>query len=79
MVVVDAMLAGHSHGGQVRIPGITASFLPVMGRRYVRGMYQVGDVQLYVNRGIGAVHLAHPVPLPTGDHAVHAGARGLKV
>lgn len=54
---VDVMLAGHSHGGQVRIPGITPAFLPVMGRRYVRGLYQLGDLQLYVNRGIGAVHL----------------------
>ena len=54
---VDLMLAGHSHGGQVRIPGITPAFLPVMGRKYVRGLYRLGDLQLYVNRGIGAVHL----------------------
>ena len=54
---VDLMLAGHSHGGQVRVPGITPAFLPVMGRRYVRGLFELGDLQLYVNRGIGAVHL----------------------
>ncbi|WP_419806902.1 metallophosphoesterase [Terriglobus sp.] len=54
---VDVMLAGHSHGGQVRVPGITPAFLPVMGRRYVRGLFQLDDLQLYVNRGIGAVHL----------------------
>lgn len=54
---VDLMLAGHSHGGQVRIPGVTRSFLPVMGRRYVRGLFHLDDLQLYVNRGIGAVHL----------------------
>ncbi|GAA3765221.1 metallophosphoesterase [Terriglobus aquaticus] len=54
---VDVMLAGHSHGGQVRLPGVTEAFLPVMGRRYVRGLFQLGDLQLYVNRGIGAVHL----------------------
>ena len=54
---VDVMLAGHSHGGQVRIPGITHAFLPVMGRRYVNGLFQLDDMQLYVNRGIGAVHL----------------------
>lgn len=53
----DVMLAGHSHGGQVRLPGITQAFLPVMGRRYVRGLFHLGDLQLYVNRGIGAVHL----------------------
>lgn len=54
---VDLMLAGHSHGGQVRLPGVTAAFLPVMGRRYVHGLFQLKDMQLYVNRGIGAVHL----------------------
>ena len=54
---VDVMLAGHSHGGQVRIPGLTHAFLPVMARRYVQGLFQLGDLQLYVNRGIGAVHL----------------------
>ena len=54
---VDVMLAGHSHGGQVRLPGITHAFLPVMGRKYVRGLYQLDDLQLYVNRGIGAVHM----------------------
>ena len=54
---VDVMLAGHSHGGQVRLPGVTRAFLPVMGRRYVQGLFHLGDMQLYVNRGIGAVHL----------------------
>lgn len=54
---VDLMLAGHSHGGQVRLPGLTPAFLPVMARKYIRGAYQVGQTQLYVNRGIGAVHL----------------------
>ena len=54
---VDVMLAGHSHGGQVRLPSITQAFLPVMGRKYVQGLYQVDGMQLYVNRGIGAVHL----------------------
>ncbi len=54
---VDVMLAGHSHGGQVCIPGITHAFLPVMGRRYVSGHFQLDDMQLYVNRGIGAVHM----------------------
>ncbi len=54
---VDLMLAGHSHGGQIRIPGLTQFFLPDMARKYVHGAFQVGKVQLYVNRGIGTVHL----------------------
>lgn len=54
---VDLMLTGHSHGGQVRLPGLTPYFLPKMGQKYVEGMFDVGGLQLYVNRGIGAVHL----------------------
>ncbi len=54
---VDLMLAGHSHGGQVRIPGLTAMFLPDLGRKYVHGAFALDKLQLYVNRGIGTVHL----------------------
>jgi predicted MPP superfamily phosphohydrolase len=53
----DLMIAGHSHGGQVRIPLFGAPILPKMGRKYVMGRYNVGDMQLYVNRGIGVIHM----------------------
>lgn len=46
-------LSGHTHGGQVRIPGIGAIALPTLGRRYVSGRYMVGDMPLYVSNGIG--------------------------
>lgn len=54
---VDMMLAGHTHGGQVRLPGLSQMFLPDMGRVYVHGRFQVNSLQLYVNRGLGTVHL----------------------
>jgi predicted MPP superfamily phosphohydrolase len=54
---VDIMLSGHSHGGQIRIPGIGPLLLPPLGRKYVAGRYQLGHTQLYVNRGIGTVGL----------------------
>ena len=54
---VDLMLAGHTHGGQVRLPFVTPMFLPDLGRRYLEGMYRVGALQLNVNRGLGTVHL----------------------
>ena len=54
---VSFMLSGHTHGGQVRIPFLRPLALPPMGRRYVEGHFQLGNLQLYVNRGIGTVNL----------------------
>jgi predicted MPP superfamily phosphohydrolase len=52
---VSLVLSGHTHGGQVRVPFLGAMHLPPGGRKYVEGMFQVGGMQLYVNRGIGSV------------------------
>ena len=47
-------LAGHTHGGQCRIPGLGAPVLPVSNRRYVAGIVEApGGRTLYINRGIG--------------------------
>ncbi len=54
---VDLMLAGHTHGGQIRLPFLPAMFLPAMGTKYVSGLFQIGRTQLYVNRGLGTMHL----------------------
>jgi len=53
--LVDVMLAGHSHGGQVRLPIIGALHRVEGGRKYVEGLFRLGRMQLYVNRGIGTV------------------------
>lgn len=51
---VDLALAGHTHGGQVVIPGfgplMTKSRLP---RRYAGGLNWFGEVPLHVSRGVG--------------------------
>jgi predicted MPP superfamily phosphohydrolase len=52
---IALVLSGHTHGGQVRIPLLGAMHLPPGGRKYVEGLFNVGSMQLYVNRGIGAV------------------------
>jgi predicted MPP superfamily phosphohydrolase len=56
---VDLMLSGHTHGGQIRLPlaGTPRMMLPKGGRRFVHGYFNVGPLQLYVNRGIGTVTL----------------------
>jgi predicted MPP superfamily phosphohydrolase len=53
--LVDFILSGHTHGGQIRIPGLDPLALPPMGQIYPEGHYLVGDSQLYVNRGVGTV------------------------
>ena len=52
---VSLVLSGHTHGGQIRLPFIGAIHLPPGGCNYVDGLFQVGTMQLYVNRGIGTV------------------------
>jgi predicted MPP superfamily phosphohydrolase len=47
-------LSGHSHGGQVRVPGLGALILPPLGRKYDYGLYRIGDMWLYTNPGLGA-------------------------
>lgn len=52
---IDAQFSGHSHGGQVRAPGLPPLYLPPLGSRYYEGYYRVDGLQLYTNRGIGTV------------------------
>jgi predicted MPP superfamily phosphohydrolase len=55
---VDLILSGHTHGGQILLPFLPPLMLPDMGTKYVHGLFKLGDgMQLYVNRGIGAVNL----------------------
>jgi predicted MPP superfamily phosphohydrolase len=49
----DLVLAGHTHGGQVRIPGVGAIKTPPGSGEFEQGLYRVGKSWLYVNRGIG--------------------------
>ncbi len=62
--LVDLMLSGHSHGGQVRLPFLGPMVLPPMGKLYPEGLYRFGQMQLYVNRGIGTVGLPFRLNCP---------------
>ena len=46
-------LAGHTHGGQVRIPFVHPFWLPRGSSDYLEGWYQEGGSKMYVSRGIG--------------------------
>ncbi|OPZ80667.1 MAG: putative metallophosphoesterase [bacterium ADurb.Bin429] len=52
---IDLQLSGHAHGGLVWIPGTTAPILPQLYRKYPRGLYQVDEMYLYTNRGVGVI------------------------
>ncbi len=47
------MLAGHTHGGQIRIPLLPA-VTPSGSGSYVSGLYRTGRGPMYVSRGVGA-------------------------
>jgi predicted MPP superfamily phosphohydrolase len=52
------VLAGHTHGGQVRLPFIGALRVPSRyGTRFAQGLFRIGDTLFYVNAGIGMSHL----------------------
>ncbi len=46
-------LSGHTHGGQVLIPGITERIYAAISSPYVRGRHDLRGNVLYVNRGLG--------------------------
>jgi predicted MPP superfamily phosphohydrolase len=58
---VDLMLSGHTHGGQVRLPFygalVTAS---LYGKAFEAGRITLGDLTLYVSRGLGLEGTAGP-------------------
>ena len=46
-------LSGHSHGGQIVIPGLGTPIRSYLFRKYPLGRYQAGDMVQYTNRGLG--------------------------
>jgi predicted MPP superfamily phosphohydrolase len=50
---VRLVLAGHTHGGQVRLPGLGPFFLPRASGPYPWGWYEQDGVWLFVCRGVG--------------------------
>ncbi len=54
---VVLQLSGHTHGGQVCIPGVGPLRRPPWGKNYTGGLYNVNGTALYVTRGIGTMHL----------------------
>jgi predicted MPP superfamily phosphohydrolase len=47
------IVAGHTHGGQLRIPILGPLFLPVKHKEFDKGEFRVGRARMYVSRGVG--------------------------
>jgi len=55
---IDLMLAGDTHGGQVRLPWLGGLYIKsAVSRKYDRGHFVAGRTQLYVNAGIGTQYV----------------------
>ncbi|OGL78566.1 hypothetical protein A3F28_04235 [Candidatus Uhrbacteria bacterium RIFCSPHIGHO2_12_FULL_57_11] len=52
---VDLLLAGHTHGGQFRLPGIGSLVrIPTtLGQDVDHGLFRIGGIPLYITSGIG--------------------------
>jgi predicted MPP superfamily phosphohydrolase len=51
----DLVLAGHNHGGQVRLPLLGAILAPSLsGTRYAGGVFRRGNTLMHVSRGTGS-------------------------
>jgi uncharacterized protein len=59
--VIDLQFSGHTHGGQLRLPRFGALFAASLyGKRFESGRCTVGNMTLYVSRGIGLEGKAAP-------------------
>ena len=55
---INLILAGHSHGGQIRLPLLGAPIIiPKHKITHDMGLFYLDGTQMYVNRGIGTVML----------------------
>ncbi|MCB1119280.1 MAG: metallophosphoesterase, partial [Chlamydiia bacterium] len=50
----EVILSGHTHGGQINLPGLWRRFTRIEMPQYKRGCYRGDRRWIYVNRGIGS-------------------------
>ena len=50
---INLAIAGHTHGGQIRLPFIGAPVLPVHNKNYASGYIKSAKTNIFISRGIG--------------------------
>jgi predicted MPP superfamily phosphohydrolase len=53
----DLFLTGHTHGGQINLPIVTKNFAAIQGERFLHGGFSLEGFTMYVNRGLGTIHI----------------------
>jgi predicted MPP superfamily phosphohydrolase len=51
----EIILSGHTHGGQVNLPGLWKRFTRIENLEFKRGLKRIGEKWAYINRGISSV------------------------
>lgn len=78
---LEAVLVGHTHGGQVRLPGRAIITRSQLGTYYDRGLFhfaapnRLGWTQLYINSGVGTSNLPVRFLCPPRYAVVEMGQR----
>ena len=57
-------MCGHTHGGQIVLPGLGPIAAQVVDRRFVSGMHSIENGSVYTSRGLGVVGLPFRVNCP---------------
>lgn len=65
---ISLQLSGHTHGGQVQLSPGKPFIRPVLGRKYVQGLYRVNQAWVYTSRGIGTTGVPIRRNCAPGNH-----------
>lgn len=60
----DLALCGHTHGGQIRLPGVGAITYNIDDERFASGLVPVGRQSVYTSRGLGTVTMPVRINCP---------------